>query len=169
MQVWLYFRFPLGCAWWRSCWPSAASSSAMKPCSSGRASLASGSPTRSAAAFPGLMTDGILMLHPGNFGRDLMKMPFVANPGKAATDLIGEPLAEFACPLPHGFVADDDAAGGQQLLHHAQPEREAEVEPDGMADDLGREAIPGVAGASGRRHPTRLLTPACRRKHGKAR
>src|SRR6201997_1374944 len=43
------------------------------------------------------------MLHPGNFARDLMKMPFVANPGKAATDLIGEPLAEFACPLPHGF------------------------------------------------------------------
>src|ERR1700745_2651198 len=79
------------------------------------------------------------MLHPGNFARDLMKMPFVANPGKAATDLIGEPLAEFACPLPHGFVADDDA----------QPEREAEVEPDGMADDLGREAIPGVAGANG--------------------
>jgi hypothetical protein len=38
-----------------------------------------------------------------------------------------------------------------------------------MADDLGREAIPGVAGASGCRHPTRLLTPACRRKRGKAR
>jgi hypothetical protein len=38
-----------------------------------------------------------------------------------------------------------------------------------MADDLGREAIPGVAGASGCRHPTPLLTPACRRKRGKAR
>jgi hypothetical protein len=44
------------------------------------------------------------MLHPDNFERDLIKMPFVANPGKAATDLIGEPLAGFACPLPHGFV-----------------------------------------------------------------
>src|SRR6478672_1869276 len=72
-------------------------------------------------------------------------------------------------PLPHGFMADDDATRGQQLLHHAKPEREAEVEPDGMADDLGREAIPGVAGASGYGHPTRLLTPACRRKRGKAR
>jgi hypothetical protein len=29
--------------------------------------------------------------------------------------------------LSDGFVADDDAAGRQQLLHHAQPEREAEV------------------------------------------
>jgi|SRR6516164_4355872 hypothetical protein len=82
-------------------------------------------------------------------------------PGKAATDLIGEPLADLARPLPHGFMADDDAPRGQ-------PEREAEVEPDGMADDLGRELIPGVAGASGCRHPTRLLTPACRRKRGKA-
>src|SRR5438105_116183 len=37
-----------------------------------------------------------------------------------------------------------------------------------MADDLGREAIPGVAGASGCPHPTRLLIPICSRKHGKA-
>jgi hypothetical protein len=35
-------------------------------------------------------------------------------------------MAEFARPLPHGFMADDDATGGQQLLHHAQPERESE-------------------------------------------
>jgi len=33
-----------------------------------------------------------------------------------------------------------------------------------MADDFGREAIPGVAAASGCRHPTRLLTPPRQRK-----
>jgi hypothetical protein len=33
-----------------------------------------------------------------------------------------------------------------------------------MADDLGREAIPDVAGASGCRHPTRLLTSVLQRK-----
>jgi hypothetical protein len=38
-----------------------------------------------------------------------------------------------------------------------------------MADDLGREPIPGVARASGCPHPTRLLTPICSRKRGKAR
>jgi hypothetical protein len=54
-------------------------------------------------------------------------MPFVTNSRQAATDLVGEMLAEFARPLPHGFVADDDAAGRQQLLNHAQPEREAEI------------------------------------------
>ena len=71
---------------------------------------------------------------------------------------------EFACPLPHRFMADDDAAGGQQLLYHTQPEREAEIQPDGVADDLGGEPAAGVAGASGCCHPTRLLTLTRRRK-----
>src|SRR5882762_10302275 len=35
-----------------------------------------------------------------------------------------------------------------------------------MADDLGRETIPGVAHASRCPHPTRLLTPICSRKRG---
>jgi hypothetical protein len=38
---------------------------------------------------------------------------------KMEQDLVARPLSD-------GFVADDDAAGRQQLLHHAQPEREAE-------------------------------------------
>src|SRR4029077_8910672 len=95
-------------------------------------------------------------------------MPFVAGPRKPTTDLVGKLLAELARPLSDGFVADDDAAGRPQLLHHAQPERKAEIEPHGVADDLGWEPIPGVAGASGCPHPTRLLTPICSRKRGKA-
>jgi hypothetical protein len=38
-----------------------------------------------------------------------------------------------------------------------------------MTDDLDWEPIPGVAGANGCPHPTRLLTPICSRKRGKAR
>src|SRR5215510_891185 len=109
------------------------------------------------------------MLYPSNFEHDLIEMPFVADPGKAATDLIGEMLTELARPLSDGFVGDDDAAGRQQLLNHAKPERGTEIQPDGMADDLGREPIPGVAGASGCPHPTGLLTPICSRKRGRAR
>jgi hypothetical protein len=45
-------------------------------------------------------------------------MPFVADARKPTTDPVGELLAKFACPLPHCFVADDDAAGAQQLLNH---------------------------------------------------
>ena len=29
--VWLYFRFPLPCAWWRTCWRLVASSSRIRP------------------------------------------------------------------------------------------------------------------------------------------
>ena len=45
-----------------------------------------------------------------------------------------------------------------QLLYHAKTEREAEIQPHGRSDDLGREPIPGVAGPNGCRHPTRLPT-----------
>ena len=66
-----------------------------------------------------------------------------------AADLIGEALAELQRPLPHGLMADHDAARGEQFVHHAQAEREAEVQPYGVADDLGREPVASVAGAGG--------------------
>ena len=71
-------------------------------------------------------------------------MPFVAKPRQPTTDPVCELLAKFARPLPHRFVADDDAAGGQQLLDHTQPEREPKIQPDGVADDLGGEPVPGI-------------------------
>src|SRR5215469_2902512 len=95
-------------------------------------------------------------------------MPFVANSRQASTDPVSELLAKFARPLPHRFVADDDAAGRQQLLNHAQPEREAEIQPDGVADDLGGEPITSIAGASRCHHPTRLPTSVRFRKRGAA-
>src|SRR4051812_44741015 len=60
-------------------------------------------------------------------------------------------------------MADEDPAGGQHLLDHPQAEREAEVEPNGVADDLRREAMAGVAGAEGHGHPARLPVPVCHR------
>src|SRR6516225_11416231 len=98
------------------------------------------------------------MLHTGNLEHDLVEMPFVADARKPATDPVGERLVKFARPLPHRFVANSDTASGQQLLDHPQPEREPEIQPDGVADDLAREPIPGVAGPNGCRHPTRLPT-----------
>src|SRR3984893_9190825 len=109
------------------------------------------------------------MLHPGDLEHDLIQMPLVANPRKATTDLIEELLAEFARPLPHGFVADDDAAGSEQLLHHAETKREAEIKPYGMAEILGWDRIPRIGGASGSPHPTQLPIPIHWRNRGKAR
>lgn len=105
-----------------------------------------------------------LMLNPGNFEHDFIQMPFVANSGKATTDLIGELLAELARPLSDSFVADDDATGSQQLLHPCVDQAGSGNTANGVADDIGREPIPGVPGANRCRHPTRLLTPSCRRK-----
>src|SRR4051794_35288390 len=53
---------------------------------------------------------------------------------------------------------------GQHLLNHAQAEREAKIEPHRVTNDLGREAIAGIAGANGRSHPLRLpaLLPICK-------
>ena len=75
------------------------------------------------------------------------------------TDLVGELLAKFTRPLPHRFVANNDAAGGQQLLNHTQPERKPKIQPNGVAYDLAGESIAGIAGAGGFRHTTRLLHP----------
>ncbi len=72
------------------------------------------------------------------------------------SDLVGERLAELQGPLPHSLIADDDAACSQHLLDPAQAEREAEIQPDRMADDLGGEAIAGIAGKGRRRYRVRL-------------
>lgn len=67
-------------------------------------------------------------------------------------------------PFRGSTMADDDAACGQQFVHHAQAERVAEVEPDRMADDLSRETVAGVAGNGRRCRPARLPGSVAPRK-----
>jgi len=62
-------------------------------------------------------------------------------------------------PPAHRLVADYDAPRGKDLVHVAQAERKAEVEPDRVADDLCREAEAGVARANWRRHSIWLPDP----------
>jgi hypothetical protein len=104
------------------------------------------------------------MLHTGDLYNDLVEMPFVADAREPATDSVRERLAKFARPLPHRFVANSDAASGQQLLDHPQPEREPEIQPDGVANDLAWEPITGIASASRCHHATRLPIPMRYRK-----
>src|SRR3954469_1862229 len=95
---------------------------------------------------------------------DLMRWPWPAPGSLRRIWLASERLTELPGPLPHGLVAHDDAASGQHLLDYAQAEREPEIQPDCVADDLGREAVAGIRGASGRCHPARLPGPL---SHGK--
>src|SRR4029079_8186039 len=70
---------------------------------------------------------------------------------QSTPDPVGEVLAELERPLPYGLVADDDAAGGQHLLDHAQAEREAEVQPYRLADHLRWETVAGIGCLGGGR------------------
>src|SRR5262249_10475074 len=54
--------------------------------------------------------------------------------------------AELATPQPNGLVADLDTSLGEQLFDVAMAQVEAEVQPDGVADYLGREAMAMVQG-----------------------
>src|SRR4051794_14193248 len=94
-----------------------------------------------------------------NLHLDLVQRPLVSGSGQPAPDLVGEALAELARPLPDGLMAHVDAAGRQHLFHHAQAQRKAEVEPNGVADDLSREAIAGIGGLGGP-HAGPLPVPA---------
>jgi hypothetical protein len=46
--------------------------------------------------------------------------------------------------VPDGLVADDDPALGEEFLDVPTAEMKAEVEPDGVADHLGRESVATV-------------------------
>ena len=73
--------------------------------------------------------------------KDLIEMPFVTGLRTPMAELIGILLAKFATPFPNRFIRDDDATGKQQLFDIPVAEAEAEVQPDAMADDLGRETV----------------------------
>lgn len=47
-------------------------------------------------------------------------------------------------PQPDGLVRDSDPTGSQQVLNHSQAQRETEIEPNRMGDDLTGIAMPTV-------------------------
>jgi hypothetical protein len=55
----------------------------------------------------------------------------------------GEFPAEIQAPLSERFVCGRDIARCQHFFNHAQAQREPEIEPDRVAEKLGRIAIAG--------------------------
>lgn len=82
-----------------------------------------------------------------------VQMPFVPGPRRATAASSHEGLAELERPLPHGLVADHDAANGRHLVHMPRGQEMPGGEPDGVADDLGRGAVTGAARIGERRCP----------------
>ena len=72
---------------------------------------------------------------------DFVQMPFVTRAGAPPPQLISIRLAKLAAPLADGFVRHRDTAGKQQLFDIAITEAKTAIEPNGVADDLDREAV----------------------------
>jgi hypothetical protein len=81
----------------------------------------------------------------------LVHVPLIARTGPAALQFVGEHPTEAQAPIADAFVADHDAAGGEDQLNVAQAQAEAVIQPDRVLDHLGREAE--TAKGVGRRHP----------------
>ena len=75
-----------------------------------------------------------------------VQVPRISWPGPATSQLVRVGLAELPAPLADLLVVDARPALGEQLLHVAIAEREAEVQSGSVTDDRGREAMALVAG-----------------------
>jgi hypothetical protein len=73
--------------------------------------------------------------------KHLIYMPLVAWPRTPTTELIGIRLPELPTPFADGFVRHDDPTNEQEFFHIPVAERKAEIEPDGMVDNLTGEAM----------------------------
>ena len=71
----------------------------------------------------------------------LVQVPLVAWLGSPATPLIGVCLAKLPAPLADGFIGHDGATDEQKFFYITVAEREAEIQPDGVADDLPRKPM----------------------------
>ena len=70
-----------------------------------------------------------------------VQMPLITRPRTPASELKGIRLAAFPTLLTDRFVGDDDATDEEDLFHITVAQREAEIQPDSVADDLTREPV----------------------------
>ena len=68
-------------------------------------------------------------------------MPLITRPRTPASQLMRIRLPEFPTPLAKRFGGDDNTADEQEFFHIAMAERKTAIPPDGVADDLPREAM----------------------------
>jgi hypothetical protein len=101
-----------------------------------------------------------IMLHALDTDEDLVHVPLVAGSWPAASQAVGETRGEFLAPASHRLVGNDDTAFSQDQLDIAQAEAEHVIQPDGVADDLGREPM-AIVGVRWWRHADSLTRLHC--------
>src|ERR1700752_3937406 len=70
------------------------------------------------------------------------RVPFVAQPPTTTAQLVRVLLPEPVAPGPDRLIGHVDTTFEHQLLHVAEAQREPVIQPDAMADDLGRKPEP---------------------------
>src|SRR6266849_611002 len=73
--------------------------------------------------------------------RNFVQMPLVAGSHSSSTQPCRKCGSELGAPLADGLMADDDPAFREEILNVTQAEMEAKIQPDGVSDDLWREAV----------------------------
>ncbi len=93
--------------------------------------------------------------------RNFVQMPLVAGSHSSWTQACRKCGSELGAPLADGLVADDDPAFCEEILNVTKAEMKVKIQPDGVSDDLGREAVAPIrqtVSVLGDGHQTRLIS-----------
>jgi hypothetical protein len=80
----------------------------------------------------------------GDGDGDLVQVPLIAAMWSSPADALGDFPAEFQAPLPDRLVCHRDTARRQHLFDHVQTQRESEIQPHRIIDELAWVAIAGI-------------------------
>ena len=81
-----------------------------------------------------------------NLHEDFIDVPSIAQFALLSSDRLGIFRPKLQAPEPNCLVGDRDATLGEEILDITEAEREPMVQPDSMADNLGRKSVASVAG-----------------------
>ena len=88
---------------------------------------------------------------------NFIEITFSPSPtGGSPADFVGKVPTEFLRPQAHSLMRDNDPTCRQQILDHAQTEREPKIEPDGVANHFSWETVAAI------REITRALAHAAK-------
>ena len=96
-----------------------------------------------------------------DFEEHFIKVPPVARARRSSSQVVSIGLAKLEAPFSDGFVSENHAAHRQYLFNIAEAQGEAEVQPNGMTDGLGTEAMAMVRRDAAAQVP---ISELCRKK-----
>ena len=88
---------------------------------------------------------------------DLIEIPSIMAAGRLTLQAAGVVGAEFDRPASNGFVGYDNAALKQHFLDKTQAQRETEIKPNCVRDDLGRKSVMFVTDGAKNHAPVNII------------